>query len=87
MADVTPSGRDGLAGSRARRSLGEVHHGKSFTFGCLGLTAIRRDEKVRLVGESAPGVEGVERPQGMTFEAAEGLLEGVLGEVAEIGIG
>lgn len=44
------------------RSMGEVHHCKPFTIGCLSLTAIRRDEKVRLVDESAPNVKSVERP-------------------------
>ena len=57
--------------------MGKVHHRKPFTVGCLGLTAIRRDEKVRLVEESAPDVKGVERPQGMMFEAADGLLEDI----------
>jgi hypothetical protein len=65
----------------------KVHYYKPFTVGGLGLTAIRRDEKVRLVDESAPDVKSVERPQRMKLEAAEGLLEGILGEVTEIGVG
>jgi hypothetical protein len=36
--------------------------GQPFTVGCLRLTAIRGDEKVRLVGQSAPDMKGVERP-------------------------
>lgn len=67
--------------------MGEVYHCKPFTVGCLGLAAIRRNEKVRLVEESAPDVNGVERPQGMMFEAADGMLEGILGKVTEIGVG
>lgn len=67
--------------------MGEVHHRKTLTVGSLGLTAIRGDEKVRLIDESAPDVKGVERPQGMTFEAAKGLVEGILGEVTDIGVG
>ena len=37
-----------------RNPPGEVHHRKPFPVGCLGLTAIRGDEKVRLVDESTP---------------------------------
>ena len=67
-------------------SQGEVHHSQPFTAGCLGLPAICRDEKVRLVDESAPDMKSVERPQRMIFETADGLLEGILGEVTEIGV-
>jgi hypothetical protein len=67
--------------------MGEVHHCKPFTLGGLGLAAIRRDEKVRLVDQSAPNVEGVEGPQGMTFEAAKSLFEGGLGKIAEVRVG
>ena len=69
------------------RGVGEIHHCEPFTVGCLGLTAIRGDEKVRLIDECAPDMKGIERPQGMIFETAKGLLEGILGEVAEIGVG
>ncbi len=47
---------------------------------------IRGDEKVGLVYESAPHMKSIERPQGMMFEATDGLFEGILGEVAEIGV-
>jgi len=67
--------------------MGEVHHRKPFTVRCLSLTAICGDEEIRLVHESTPNVKSIERPQGMTFEAANGLLESILGEVAEIGVG
>ncbi len=66
---------------------GEIHYREPFTISCLGLSAIRGDEKVRLIDESASNMEGIERPQGMIFETAKGLLEGILGEVTEISIG
>ncbi|MEA2694945.1 MAG: hypothetical protein QOJ16_4332 [Acidobacteriota bacterium] len=67
--------------------MGEIHHCKPFTAGCLSLTAIRGNEKVRLVNESAPDVQGIERAQGMKLETAEGLFECVLSEITEIGVG
>jgi hypothetical protein len=57
--------------------MGKVHHGKPFTAGCLDLTAIRGDEQVRLVYESAADVKSIERPQGMMFEATDRLIEGI----------
>jgi hypothetical protein len=50
------------------------------------LTTVGGDEKVRLVNESTPYVQGVERPQGMTFDAAKGLVKSLLREVAKIGL-
>lgn len=67
--------------------MGEVHYCQPLPVGSLGLTAIRRDEEIRLVDESAADVKGVERPQGMTFETAQCLVEGILGEVTEISVG
>ncbi len=67
--------------------MGKVCYCESFALGCFDLPAIRRNEKVRLIGESAPDVKSIERPQGILFEAADRLLKGFLGEVTEIGVG
>lgn len=56
----------------------EVHHRKSLSVGCLGLATIRRDEQVGLIDERTAYVEGIERPQRVTFEASDRLFEGIL---------
>src|SRR4051794_29711129 len=67
--------------------MGEVQHRELFMAGGLRLAAICRNKKIGLISESTPDVKSIERPQGVTFEAAEGLLKDILGKVAEIGVG